>query len=92
MIDDSRGGFDLRGVTLVGEASIDSGTDAVTTNLQIHLKYLTEEGRRLPATDTYLSTDDVTIVFRPLRVSFWDLRQTPQGEAVKQAGGWRALD
>src|SRR5690349_13561492 len=25
MIDDSRGGFDLRGVTLVGEATIDSG-------------------------------------------------------------------
>jgi hypothetical protein len=92
MIDDSRGGFDLRGITLVGEATIDSGTDAVSRNLQIHLKYLTEEGRRLPATDAYLATDDVTIVFNPLRVSSWDLRETPQGEAVKQTGGWRAFD
>jgi PPOX class probable F420-dependent enzyme len=92
MIDDSRGGFDLRGLTLVGEAVVDYGAAAVAANLQIHLKYLTDEGRRLAATEAYLATDDVTIRFTATRVSSWDLRGTPQGEAVKLAGGWRALD
>jgi PPOX class probable F420-dependent enzyme len=91
MIDDSRGGFDLRGLTLIGEASIDRGVDAIAVNRQIHLKYLTEEGRDLPAVDRYLGTDDVTIRFLPRRVSSWNLRDTPQGQALRAAGGWRAL-
>ena len=92
MIDDSRGGFDLRGVTLVGAATIDRGITAAATNREIHLKYLTEEGRRLAAVDRYLATDDVTIRFTPLRTSSWDLRNTPQGEAVREARAGRILD
>lgn len=91
MIDDSRGGFDLRGLTLLGEATIDRGSDTAATNRRIHLKYLTEEGRQLAAVDRYLATDDVTIRFLPRRVSNWDLRNTPQGEAVRQSDAGRPL-
>jgi hypothetical protein len=91
MIDDSRGGFDLRGLTLYGEVIIDHGPDAVATNREIHLRYLTKEGRALPVVEQYLGTDDVTIRFLPARVSAWDLRDTPQGKAVALAVAGRPL-
>jgi PPOX class probable F420-dependent enzyme len=92
MIDDSRGGFDLRGITLIGEAMIDDGPQARKTNREIHLKYLTETGRDLPAVDRYLSTDDCTIRFHAVRTSTWNLRDTPQGAAVRDLGAGRPLD
>jgi PPOX class probable F420-dependent enzyme len=92
MIDDSRGGFDLRGLTLTGRAAIVRGHEALALNRRIHLKYLTEEGRDLPAVDRYLSTDDVTIQFMAERVSSWNLRDTEQGHAVADAGAARPLD
>jgi len=92
MIDDSRGGFDLRGVTLVGRAEIVRGERAKELNRRIHLKYVTEEGLALEPVRTYLQTDDVTIVFRPERVSSWDLRSTDQGRALSETGLFRPLD
>jgi PPOX class probable F420-dependent enzyme len=91
MIDDSRGGFDLRGITLKGRAEIVRGEDALAINRRIHLKYLTERGRELAAVDRYLSTDDVTIRFSPDRASSWDLRNTEQGRAVAAAGASHQL-
>lgn len=91
MIDDSRGGFDLRGITLVGRAEIVRGDDALVLNRRIHLKYLTERGRELVAVDRYLATDDVTIRFTPERASSWDLRNTEQGRKVAETGEFRLL-
>src|SRR5206468_3374680 len=51
MIDDSRGGFDLRGLTVIGRAELQDGPDAVVTNRLIHLKYVTERGRGLEAVE-----------------------------------------
>jgi PPOX class probable F420-dependent enzyme len=82
MIDDSRGGFDLRGVTLVGRAELHDGPEALVTNRQIHLKYVTERGRNLGPVDRYLATDDVTIRLVPERASAWNLRDTEQGRAL----------
>jgi PPOX class probable F420-dependent enzyme len=84
MIDDSRGGFDLRGVTLMGRAELLDGAQALETNRRIHLKYLTTRGRELESVDRYLATDDVTIRFLPERASAWNLRDTPQGRAVRE--------
>jgi PPOX class probable F420-dependent enzyme len=91
LIDDSRGGFDLRGVTLVGEATVERGPDVAATNREIHLRYLTPEGRALPEVESYLATDDVTINFVPTRITSFNLRDTPQSEAVRRVGAWRAL-
>jgi PPOX class probable F420-dependent enzyme len=85
MIDDSRGGFDLRGVTLVGRAELVAGDEAFELNRRIHLKYVTERGLALEPVRSYLATDDVTIRFTPERVSSWDLRSTEQGRALAES-------
>jgi PPOX class probable F420-dependent enzyme len=91
MIDDSRGGLDLRGVTLVGRAELLGGPEALELNRRIHLKYLTERGRDLEPVDRYLSTDDVTICLTPVRVSSWDLRRTPAGHELLRTGEFHVL-
>jgi PPOX class probable F420-dependent enzyme len=92
MIDDSRGGFDLRGVTLLGQAEIVREERARELNARIHLKYVTPGGLVLEPVRTYLETDDVTIAFRPERVSSWDLRSTVQCRALSEAGMYWRLD
>ena len=92
MIDDSRGGFDLRGITLTGRATILRGEEASLLNRRIHLRFLTERGRDLETVERYLATDDVTIRFVPERASSWDLRSTEQGRAIGEAGEFHPLD
>ena len=92
MIDDSRGGFDLRGVTVVGRAELIGGPEAANVNRRIHLKYLTERGRSFEAVDRYLATDDVTIRLVPERLSTWNLRDTEQGRAIAAEGQFHAPD
>jgi Pyridoxamine 5'-phosphate oxidase len=92
MIDDSRGGFDLRGVTLVGRAEILGGERARVLNRRVHLKYVTPDGLALERVRDYLATDDVTIAFRPERVSSWNLRSTEQCRALSEQGLHRPLD
>jgi PPOX class probable F420-dependent enzyme len=91
MLDDSRGGFDLRGVTLVGRAEIVRGPEALELNHRIHLKYVTERGLGLDPVGRYLATDDVTIRFEPTRASSWDLRNTEQGRALLETGEFERL-
>lgn len=91
MIDDSRGGLDLRGVTLVGRAELLGGPEALELNRRIHLKYLTRRGRELEPVDRYLSADDVTICLTPHRVSSWDLRKTPAGSELLRTGEFHPL-
>lgn len=92
MVDDSRGGFDLRGVTLVGRATLIEGPEALELNRSIHQKYVTEKGLGLEPVRTYLATDDVTIRIVPERVSSWDLRSTPQGNALLSTGEFHRLE
>ena len=92
MIDDSRGGFELRGITLIGRAELREGADAIAANRRIHLKYVTQRGRELEAVDRYLATDDVTIRVVPERVSAWNLRDTEHGRALLETGEFRPLE
>jgi len=92
MIDDSRGGLELRGVTLTGRAEILRGDEAVALNRGIHLKYLTEQGRDLDVVDRYLATDDITIRFTPEKVSSWNLADTDQARALRTSGEFHGLD
>lgn len=91
MVDDSRGGLDLRGVTLVGRCEIVRSPAAVELNREVHLRYLTARGRSLDAVDAYLSTDDVTIRFLPEKASSWDLRGTEAGRALLETGEFLPL-
>jgi PPOX class probable F420-dependent enzyme len=90
-IDDSRGGFDLRGVTIVGRAEIIDAPRSLDLNREIHRKYVTDRGLSLAPVHEYLATDDVTIRLVPERVSSWDLRATPQGRALIETGEYYAL-
>jgi PPOX class probable F420-dependent enzyme len=91
MIDDSRGGFDLRGVTLVGHAEIVEPPQALELNRRIHEKYVTEPGLALEPVKAYLASDDITIRIVSEKVSSWDLRSTEQGAALRAAGEFHPL-
>jgi PPOX class probable F420-dependent enzyme len=92
MIDDSRGGFDLRGLTLVGRAEVVDGEEALALNRRIHEKYVTKRGLELEPVRSYLATDDITIRIVPERVSSWDLRTTAQGRALLSTGEFHPLE
>jgi PPOX class probable F420-dependent enzyme len=92
MIDDSKGGFDLRGVTLVCEADIVDPPESRELNRRVHLKYVTEAGLGLEPVKRYLATDDVTLLFRPTKISSWDLRGTEQGRALMARGDFHRLE
>jgi PPOX class probable F420-dependent enzyme len=92
MIDDSKGGFDLRGVTLVCEGDIVDAPAARELNRRVHLKYVTEAGLELDAVERYLATDDVTLRLRPTKIGSWDLRNTEQGRALLEAGAFHRLE
>jgi PPOX class probable F420-dependent enzyme len=91
MIDDSRGGFDLRGITIAGQAALVPAPEALELNRTIHMRYVTEAGLALEPVRRYLATDDVTIRVRPAKVSRWNLRDTEQGRALKLSGAFRPL-
>jgi PPOX class probable F420-dependent enzyme len=91
MIDDSRGGFDLRGITLAGKAELVPAPEALELNRSIHLRYVTDAGLSLEPVRRYLATDDVTIRIRPITVSSWNLRDADQGRALNANGEFRPL-
>ena len=92
MIDDSRGGFDLRGVTLVCHADIVHSPRSRELNRSVHRKYVTETGLELEPVGRYLATDDVTLRLRPVRISSWDLRDTEQGRALLESDEFHRLE
>jgi PPOX class probable F420-dependent enzyme len=92
MVEQCRGGLDIRGAMLTGSAAITEGTEARRLNRSIHLKYVTAEGLDLPEVRGYLDTDDVTIRLRPDRVVTWDLTDSPGSRALARAGLALPLD
>jgi PPOX class probable F420-dependent enzyme len=91
MIDDSRGGFDLCGITLVCDCELIRAPASAELNRPIHLKYVTEVGLGREAVRGYLATDDVTLRLVPHTLGSWDLRPTPQARAL-QDGEFHPLD
>ena len=91
MVDDSRGGFDLRGVTLVCDVEIVTAPESLELNRRIHRKYVTERGLELDPVRRYLATDDVTLRLRSRAVSSWDLRSTEQGRSLAESGEFHRL-
>jgi PPOX class probable F420-dependent enzyme len=91
MIDDSRGGFDLRGLTLACQVEIVGAPASLELNRRIHLKYVTPKGLELDPVKRYLATDDVTLRLLPTKISSWNLRNTAQGHALLESGEYRRL-
>jgi Pyridoxamine 5'-phosphate oxidase len=91
MVDDSRGGLDVRGITMTGRLEIASGADAAEANRHVHRKYLTDAGLELPQVQEALATDDVTLRFLPERAQSWDLGGHPASRLVLEAGAFEPL-
>jgi PPOX class probable F420-dependent enzyme len=91
MVDDSRGGLDVRGITMTGRVEILAGDEAARTNRRVHLKYVTEAGLEMPAVREALATDDVTLRFRPEQARSWDLSGHPASRLVLEAGAFEPL-
>ena len=83
MVHDSRGGFDVCGVTLVGAATIVPPPESLELNHRVHLKYVTERGLATASVAEFLAGDDVTIRFETARWSFWDERYTAAARALR---------
>jgi PPOX class probable F420-dependent enzyme len=92
MVEQARGGLDVRGVMLVGSVEITGGAEARRLNRSIHLKYVTAEGLALPEVRVYLDGDDVTIRLSPDRVATWDLTDSPGSRALSRTGLALPLD
>jgi PPOX class probable F420-dependent enzyme len=92
MVDQCRGGMEIRGVMLMGTAEITEGPEARQLNRSVHLRYVTAEGLALPEVRHYLDTDDVTIRIQPDRVATWDLTESPASRALSRAGLALPLD
>jgi PPOX class probable F420-dependent enzyme len=86
MLHDSRGGVDVRGLTLVGQARIVGGDEALRLNERIHGKYVTARGLALPAVADFLAGDDVTLRFLPERASWWDETATDAARELRASG------
>jgi PPOX class probable F420-dependent enzyme len=91
MVDDSRGGLDVRGITMTGHVEILAGPEAESANRRVHRKYVTEAGLGLPEVQEALATDDVTLRFLPEQARAWDLSSHPASRLVLEAGAFEPL-
>jgi PPOX class probable F420-dependent enzyme len=82
MVDDSRGGLDVRGLTLNGRIEIVRDGEAAPIIRRVHLKYLGERGLSLAAVREALASDDVVLRFLPEQGSSWDFGAMPVSRVV----------
>lgn len=93
MIDRSRGGMDLAGVTVRGPVEIIEGDAARKLNRSIHRRYVSEEGLELPEVAAYLREgDDVTLAVAMERITSWNLAHGEAGRALRTVEGGLPLD
>jgi nitroimidazol reductase NimA-like FMN-containing flavoprotein (pyridoxamine 5'-phosphate oxidase superfamily) len=93
MIDESRGGLELKGAMVRGRVEIIEGERARELNRSIHLRYIDERAFELDPVAAYFSGgDDITIALSMDRVSSWNLADGEAGRALRAAGGALPLD
>jgi hypothetical protein len=87
VIHDSRPGFEVCGVSMVGQAEIVLGGEARPLVRRVHRRYV-DESRGVPkAVKSFLESDDVALRFLPRSAFTWDQRGTNANEALRIAGG-----
>jgi PPOX class probable F420-dependent enzyme len=91
MIDDSRGGLDVRGITMTGFVEVLTGPDVDAWNRRVHLKYVTAQGLAFDEIAEALASDDVTLRFRPERGTSWDLSGQPASRLLLESGEFEPL-
>jgi PPOX class probable F420-dependent enzyme len=92
MVHDSRAGFEVCGVSLVGRAAVVRPPDAAPLVERVHRRYVTEHGASLPPVREFLASDDVAIRFRPERTLSWDERPSHAARALAESAGAMPLE
>lgn len=83
---DSRPGMEICGASIRGTVEVVEGTAAAPLIEQVHRRYLTEDGTRLPEVVEFLMFDDVALRFRPAAAVTWDERASAAAAAVRRTG------
>ena len=87
VIHDSRPGYEVCGVSIMGDAEIVRGVSASPLVGHVHRRYI-DESRDVPeAVAAFLESDDVAIRFRPQSAFTWDQRETEANIALRAAAG-----
>ena len=89
VIHDSRPGFEVCGVSMVGDTDVVHGAEAGHLIRRVHRRYVNEEGDVPKAARAFLDSDDVALRFRPRSALTWDERGSLANKALRAAG--RAL-
>lgn len=85
VVHDSRPGFEVCGVSLVGRAEIVRGDDARPLVGAVHARYV-DEASAPPEARSFLDSDDVAIRFLPESALTWDERGSDANTALRAAG------
>jgi general stress protein 26 len=87
VIHDSRPGYEVCGVSMVGDAEVVRSAEARPLVRKVHRRYI-DESRDLPAEVlAFLESDDVALRFRPHSAFTWDQRGTEANIALRAAAG-----
>ena len=87
VIHDSRPGFEVCGVSIVGQAEIVRGAEADPLVRRVHRRYVDDDGEVPAAAREFLESDDVALRFRPQSALTWDQRGTEANSALRASGG-----
>ena len=87
VLHDSRPGFEVCGVTMVGRVEIVRGTEARGLVDVVHARYVDTAVWSTPEIAGFLSSDDVALRFRPHAALTWDERGSAASEALRASGG-----
>lgn len=92
VLHDSRPGFEVCGASLRGRVEIVRGAEAVPLVAQVHLRYVTGEGRRLAEVAEFLDSDDVALRFVPESAFTWDERGSGASRVLRATGAAYPLE
>src|SRR5262249_36486703 len=71
VLHDSRPGMEICGASIRGEVVVIDAPEAAPLIEQVHRRYLTEAGNRLPEVVEFLRFDDVALRFHPVTAVTW---------------------
>jgi Pyridoxamine 5'-phosphate oxidase len=86
VIHDSRPGFEVCGVSMVGHTDVVNGAEAAELIRCVHRRYIDDERDVPEAARTFLASDDTALRFRPRSASTWDERASTANRALRAAG------
>jgi general stress protein 26 len=87
VIHDSRPGYEVCGVSMVGESEIVRGAHARHLAHHVHGRYIDQSVDLPTAVMAFLESDDVALRFYPHSAFTWDQRETEANIALRAAGG-----